>query len=208
MASDDSPMRVVLASASSARLTELQRAGLNPVVQVSGVDEEAIVHDDTKVLVAELARHKAEAVAAELSDSFPTVVIGCDSLLEIEGRRYGKPGSAQAARTQWLWQRRRSGQLHTGHHVVVIDEAGRRSLSRTASTTVHFADVAEDEIDAYVATGEPVHVAGAFTIDGYGAAYISAIEGDHHNVIGISIPLLRQMLTELGVTWHSLWASD
>ena len=200
--------RLVLASASPARLATLRSAGLTPEVEVSGVDEDAIDADTVPALVAALARAKAEAVAARrLSADTATgrsdqVVIGCDSLLELDGMGLGKPVDAAEAVRRWRIMRGRSGVLHTGHHLVRLP--GGESRSATASTTVHFAQLDDAEIAAYVATGEPLLVAGAFTIDGLGGPYVERIEGDHHNVVGISLPLLRLLLADLGVSWTTV----
>lgn len=131
----------------------------------------------------------------------PVVVLGCDSLLEVDGQALGKPHTPERARERWRHIRGRSGVLHTGHQL--ITSAGR--ASGVSSTTVHFADVTDAEIDAYVATGEPLQVAGAFTIDGYGGAFITSITGDHHGVMGLSLPLLRDLLGAVGLAWTDLW---
>lgn len=193
-------MQVVLASRSPARLATLRSAGIEPQVVVSGFDEESVRESDPVALVAALARAKAESVAAALPEG-DRVVIGCDSVLAFDGEIHGKPADAGAATARWQRMRGRTGVLHTGHHVI----HGPRARTAVASTTVAFADLTDDEIAAYVATGEPVEVAGAFTIDGLGGAYITGLEGDPHAVVGISLPLLRTMLTDLGVPWHSLW---
>jgi septum formation protein len=195
-------MRIVLASRSPARLATLRAAGIEPEVVVSGFDEESIVEPDPVALVAALARAKAESVAATLPSSpQDRVVIGCDSVLAFDGEIHGKPADAAEAAARWRQLRGRSGVLHTGHHVI----HGGDSRTEVASTTVRFADLTDDEIAAYVATGEPVEVAGAFTIDGLGGADITGIDGDHHTVVGISLPLLRTMLADLGIGWHTLW---
>ena len=192
--------RLVLASASPARLATLRSAGLSPEVEVSGVDEDTIHADTVPALVAALARAKAEAVATRRAAApGEQVVIGCDSLLELDGIGFGKPIDADDAVRRWQLMRGRSGVLHTGHHLVRLP--GGESRTATASTTVHFADLDDAEIAAYVATGEPLLVAGAFTIDGLGGPYVERIEGDHHNVVGISLPLLRRLLADLGVSW-------
>lgn len=193
-------MRVILASASPARLTTLQAAGINPEVVVSGVDEDQITSTDAANLAAALAQLKCRAVAESVESD--DLVIGCDSVLAFEGEILGKPVDAQEASGRWRRMRGRSGVLHTGHCV----RRGAAEFIDTASTTVHFADISDKEIEAYVATGEPLHVAGAFTIDGLGGAFITGIEGDHHNVVGISLPLLRTLLADLDITWTDLWA--
>ena len=198
--------RLILASASPARLATLHSAGLSPEILVSGVDETTVTEPTVQELVSRLARLKAETAAARLDlDCRTTIVLGCDSLLELDGTAYGKPGSAAEAIRCWHRMRGRSGVLHTGHHVLLRHAGSGRSDSAVASTTVHFADLTDTEITAYVATGEPLQVAGAFTVDGLGGAFVTGIEGDHHNVVGISLPLLRTMLGRLGISWPSLW---
>jgi septum formation protein len=198
--------RLILASASAARLATLRSAGLSPEVVVSGVDETAVTASTVPQLVSRLARLKAEAAVTRLDhDGRTTIVLGCDSLLELDGVGYGKPGSAAEAIERWRRMRGHSGVLHTGHHVVVRRGDQHQADSAVASTTVHFADLTDAEVTAYVATGEPLEVAGAFTVDGLGGAFVSGIEGDHHNVVGISLPLLRTLLARLGIAWPSLW---
>lgn len=199
----------MLASASPARLATLRQAGLSPEVVVSGVDESG--HED--LTPAELARQlavaKGEAVAARLRAADgpgATVVIGCDSVLELDGQAYGKPGTAAVAAERWRRMRGRSGVLHTGHHVLVRRDQTWSARTAGAVTTVHFADLSDAEIEAYVATGEPLAVAGAFTVDGLGGPFVSRIEGDYHNVVGISLPLLRVLLAELEISWPELWS--
>lgn len=186
-------MRFILASSSPARLETLRRAGVEPEVIVSGVEEASAWAEHTSAVVARLAELKATSVAGQLGG--PALVLGCDSLLEMDGRALGKPSDANDARQRWLAMRGRSGILHTGHALI---ETGGGSLVETASTTVRFADVSDDEIEAYCATGEPLRVAGAFTIDGLGGWFVESVAGDHHNVIGLSLPLLRRMLFDLG----------
>ena len=190
---------LVLASASPARLAALRRAGFDPDVVVSGVDESHAVGTAYEVALA-LAIAKARAVAKDAADS---LVVGCDSVLDLDGVAYGKPNDAAEAVRRWHLMRSRSAVLHTGH--CVIDTATEREVAEIASTTVHFADVSDDEIEAYVATGEPLRVAGAFTIDGVGGSFVDKIEGDPHNVVGISLPLLRRLFRLLDVTVPSLW---
>lgn len=196
-------VRFVLASASPARLGLLRAAGFAPEVLVSGVDETGVDAPDVASLTAELARLKAVEVAGRVEGG--AYVLGCDSLLELDGRPCGKPVDAEEAVARWKAMRGRSGVLHTGH--CLIDTARDRRLLRTASTTVHFADVDDAEIAAYVATGEPLHVAGAFTIDGYASPFVERIEGDHGNVVGVSLPLLRTMFAEFGVPVRELWTA-
>jgi septum formation protein len=194
--------RLVLASASPARLRTLQAAGLRPDVIVSGVDEDGVEADNIAELALKLARLKAVAVAAHQPRA---LVIGCDSVLEFDGEVLGKPADRAEAVERWHRMRGHSGVLHTGH--CVIDTHREVWLGRTAATQVRFASLTDDEIEAYVDTGEPLHVAGAFTIDGIGSAYVSGISGDPHNVVGISVPLLRLMFDELGFVWHEFWAA-
>ncbi len=193
---------LVLASASPARLALLRQAGLAPRVVVSGVDEEAITASAPEELARILAEAKAAAVAAEVAED--ALVIGCDSVLELDGRALGKPRDAAEATARWHAMRGRAGVLRTGH--CVIDTATGKRASRTASTTVRFGTPDDAEIDAYVASGEPLHVAGAFTLDGRSAPFIEGIDGDPGNVIGLSLPLLRELLAELGFRITDLWA--
>lgn len=195
--------RIVLASQSPARLATLRSAGLAPEVMVSGVDETTVLSTDPTELSVELARLKARAVADAYTDAF---VIGCDSVLEFGGEIHGKPADADEAVRRWRGMRGSNGVLHTGH--CVIDTATGREIARSADTIVHFADLSDAEIDAYVATGEPLRVAGAFTLDGLGGAFVTGIEGDPHTVVGIGLPLLREMFAELGVAWTDLWVDD
>ncbi|HET9499579.1 MAG TPA: nucleoside triphosphate pyrophosphatase [Marmoricola sp.] len=192
--------RLVLASQSPARLQTLRNAGLRPEVIVSGVDEEAVETSAPAELALKLAQLKAVAVAANQPRA---LVIGCDSVLELDGAVHGKPRDAEEAIARWRQMSGSVGVLHTGH--CVIDTHREVWLARSAATQVRFARVTEEEIAAYVATGEPLHVAGAFTLDGIGGAFVSGITGDPHNVVGISVPLLRLMFDELGHPWHEFW---
>jgi nucleoside triphosphate pyrophosphatase len=207
-------VHLVLASASPARRATLRAAGIEPTVIVSDVDETATVSHavnrhgllepaDVALL---LARAKCEAVAADLRTS--ALVLGCDSVLELDGQAHGKPRDAAEATDRWRRMRGRAGTLHTGHWLRDerrADEGGTgATLGATASTTVHFAMLADDEIGAYVATGEPLRVAGGFTVDGLGGAFVEGIDGDHHNVVGLSLPLLRALLNEVGIGWFAV----
>jgi len=195
--------RLVLGSASPARLNLLRQAGLAPEVIVSGVDEDALSAPTPAALALVLAEAKAAAVAAR-PEASGALVIGCDSVLDLDGEALGKPADAEEATSRWKAMRGRSGILRTGH--CVTDTATGRSVSATASTTVRFGDPTDAEIAAYVASGEPLHVAGAFTLDGRSAPFIDSIDGDHGNVIGLSLPLLRRLLAELGYSITDLWA--
>jgi septum formation protein len=192
-------MRVVLASASPARLATLTAAGIDPEVIVSGVDEDRITSTDAANLAAALAQLKCRAVADRVEGD--ALVIGCDSVLAFEGEIFGKPAGPVEAAGRWRRMRGSSGVLHTGHCV----RRGDDEFVETASTVVHFARLSDAEIDAYVATGEPLAVAGAFTLDGLGGAFITGIEGDPHNVVGLSLPLLRDLVGDLGIAWTDLW---
>ncbi len=202
-------LRLVLASQSPARLATLRAAGLDPEVVVSGVDESTLALQAPAALAVGLARLKAGAVAERVTPEADEVVlvVGCDSVLELDGEVHGKPASPAEAVDRWRRMRGRSGVLHTGHCVVEVDPGptARRELTREARTVVHFAQLTDDEIAAYVATEEPLRVAGAFTLDGLGGAYVTGIEGDPHTVVGIGLPLLRDMVRELGHEWHALW---
>lgn len=208
-------MRLYLASTSPARLATLRAVGIEPITLAPGVDEQAAVdaaaaaHPDGRLGAAEmvqlLARLKAEAVLGDAPlDGF---ILGGDSAFELDGVIFGKPHEPQVARERWLAQRGRNGILHSGHWL--IDHRGgvmRGAVGRASQAIVHFADDIEtEEIDAYIATGEPLQVAGAFTIDSKGAAFIDRIEGDPHSVVGLSVPLVRKLVHELGGRWTDLW---
>ncbi|MDU0349775.1 nucleoside triphosphate pyrophosphatase [Actinomyces sp. MRS3W] len=215
---------LVLASQSTGRLSTLRAAGVEPAVRVSDVDEARVLAELTAAHAAAgtpaptpaqqvqaLARAKALDVAGMLTPAERmaepgTVVVGCDSMLEIDGAVVGKPGTAQRARERWQAMRGRSGILHTGHCLVRVADA--ETAEGVSSTIVHFGSPTDAEIDAYVASGEPLWCAGAFTIDGLGGAFIDGVEGDPHGVVGISLPLLRRLLASLGVTWTDLWLSS
>jgi septum formation protein len=201
------PVRLVLASASPARLATLRAAGVEPEVVVSGVDEDGVDGGSPAATAQLLARLKARAVAARLgADRLhvgPELVLGCDSVFELDGRPWGKPTDAAEAVERWHAMRGRTGVLHTGHHLVDLDSD--RELGAVASASVTFAQVSDAEIEAYVATGEPLRVAGGFTLDGLAGPFVSRVEGDPHTVVGLSLPLLRVILGELSLPWPTLW---
>ncbi|GIG28656.1 Maf family protein [Cellulomonas marina] len=225
--------RLLLASASPARRATLVAAGIDPLVVVSAVDEDAALAAgrerfgplDPADAVLLLAQAKAQAVAARLTeddaelpglghdeDPEDLLVLGCDSMLELDGEILGKPADAAEAVRRWEAMRGRSGTLHTGHWLVDVRPAPvdggsgtGAALGATASTVVHFADVSDEEVAAYVATDEPLAVAGAFTVDGLGGPFVEGVEGDHHAVVGLSLPLLRGLLADVGVPLPSLW---
>jgi septum formation protein len=194
--------RLVLASASPARLATLRAAGIEPSIVVSGVDEDQVTGLPPAALAQRLAELKCAAVSEQLTDG--SLVLGCDSVLELDGASLGKPVDPAEAVARWRAMRGRTGILHTGH--CLRDTASGLQATGTGSTLVHFADVTDAEIAAYVDSGEPLEVAGAFTIDGLGGAFVTRIEGDHHNVVGLSLPLLRDLLADLGHAWTDLWA--
>lgn len=199
-------MRLILASQSPARLSVLRSAGIEPVVRVSGVDEDALIaslEDPTpEETVVALSAAKAEAI--EHDDE--CVVVGCDSMLLFEGELVGKPGTPEVARERWRRVAGKSGVLITGHTVLrVSGGAVADRASGAESTTVRFGTPSDEELEAYIATGEPLHVAGGFTIDGLGGWFVDGIEGDHTSVIGISLPLTRRLLGQVGVSVSTLW---
>jgi septum formation protein len=199
----DNSYRLVLASASPARRALLKAAGIDADALVSGVDESIVEAEDAYTLSLALARMKARTVAARMRAEPGVLILGCDSVLAFDGEVLGKPADAAEATKRWQAMRGRSGVLHTGHHLT--DLVGGRQAEEVGTTVVHFADITDEEIDAYVATGEPLQVAGAFTIDGRGGAFVERIEGDSGNVIGLSLPLLRRLLGKIDVAITDLW---
>jgi septum formation protein len=200
-------VRLHLASTSPARLATLRAVGIEPVTFAPGVDEDAAVAAAGPLAAPEmvmlLARLKAEAVASAHPE-LDVLVLGGDSAFELDGVVYGKPHLPDVARERWHAQRGRAGLLHSGHWL--IDTRTGAAAGAPAVARVEFAsDITDAEIDAYIATGEPLEVAGAFTIDARGAAFIERIEGDPHAVVGLSIPLLRTLVRSLGVEWTDLW---
>lgn len=219
-------LRLVLASQSPARLKLLREAGFAPEAVVSGVDESAFDANTPHELALTLAHAKAQVVAERVGPG--ALVIGCDSVLDLDGVAYGKPANAEEAVSRWRDMRGKNGMLLTGHCLIdtrepVAEPAEGQSAEKAAgrdggagmrssvhidvgATLVRFADLSDEEIDAYVATGEPLHVAGAFTLDGLGGSFVESIAGDPSNVIGLSLPLLRRLLAEAGVGVPELWA--
>jgi septum formation protein len=203
-------VRLVLASTSPARLATLRAAGVEPLPISPGVDEDAVVaaagHLEPAEMVELLARAKAEAVAESHGSTIDGLILGGDSAFVIDGIIHGKPHLPEIARERWLRQRGRTGVLYSGHWL--IDHRGGTNHGGTGIVThaeVTFADVTDDEIDAYIATGEPLLVAGAFTIDSLGGPFITSIVGDPHTVVGLSLPALRNLVRSLGIDWTSLW---
>ena len=194
---------LILASASPGRLRLLRQAGFDPQVIVSGVDESAISVTDPTALVLELALAKASAVAAAVNDG---LVIGADSVLDLDGVMLGKPTDIEDARQRWAALAGRSGVLRTGQAVLLVSDGEIRGTDvAAAATTVRFGRPNPAELDAYLRSGEPVQVAGAFTIDGFGAQFIDSIDGDVGTVIGLSLPFLRAQAGRLGVRLTDLW---
>jgi len=210
---------LLLASASPARLAVLRTAGLDPVVTVSGVDEDAVLAGreagTARDRIRALAEAKADAVSQRLSRGELTdiadgdvVVVGCDSMLLIDGELQGKPDGADQARSRWRRMSGRAGMLLTGHAVRrVVDGEIRCAAADVRSTVVRMGHPTERELDAYIATGEPLGVAGALTIDGFGGWFVEGVDGDPSNVLGISLPLTRELLGQVGVAVTDLWRS-
>jgi septum formation protein len=212
--------RLVLASASPGRRKVLRQAGIDPLVRVSGVDEDAVAarlgaNAPPADVVCALATAKADRVADQVAAGLEgpvaadCVVLGCDSMLYLDGRLCGKPGSAQAAADQWRRMGGRSGRLYTGHCLLRLSEGVviRREVE-SACTTVRFATPSEADLRAYVADGEPLRVAGGFTLDGLGGWFVDGVDGDPSNVIGVSLPLLRSLLERVGLSVAALWNAN
>ncbi|UMB68449.1 Maf family protein [Mycobacterium paraterrae] len=207
--------RLVLASASEGRRRVLRQAGVDPLVVVSGVDEDAIIAAlGADAAPGDVVRHLAEAKAEHVVTLLDAevaancVVVGCDSMLYIDGRLVGKPESIDAARREWQSMGGRSGQLHTGHCLVRLADGLTTQASESFATTVHFAEPDPADLEAYLATGESLAVAGAFTIDGLGGWFVDRIDGDPSNVIGLSLPHTRALLQRVGVSIAELWAAN
>jgi septum formation protein len=206
--------KVLLASASASRLRLLQDSGIQPYVQVSAVDEDAISNElsaksvsgiEPAYLVEQLAIAKGEAVARDITVTAEKdlIIIAADSMLEFEGVAYGKPGTPEKAKERWQAMRGKSGYLHSGHWIK--DLVSGEVRSGVAGARIHFGEVSDEEIDHYVSSGEPLGVAGAFTHEGRSAAFISAIEGDVAAVAGMSMYLIRTLLAEIGISWTEIW---
>jgi septum formation protein len=190
---------VVLASQSSSRRRLLESAGLKPKIMVSHVDEETPFFNSLTPadMVIALAITKAHTIRDQID--FPAIIIGCDSTFEFQGESLGKPGEPAIAKERASRVRGNSGYLHTGH--CIIDTARNIEISDRVTTKVTFSDMTDEEIDDYVASGEPLHVAGGFTLDGFSSPFIPSIEGDYTNVVGISMPFLRKAMNQLGYSW-------
>jgi septum formation protein len=193
-------LNFVLASASPARRRLLQSIGINPLVCVSNFDESQIQLTDPIALVEKLASCKAEVVCKQVQDS---LILGCDSVMVIDGEIHGKPQDPDEAFRRWQQMRGSQATLYTGH--ALIDQRQSRTVVRCGMTQVYFDRVTDAQIRAYIATGEPLACAGAFALEGKGSAFVSKIEGCHSNVIGLSLPLLRSLLTELGYDLSDYW---
>jgi septum formation protein len=208
--------RVVLGSASTGRLSVLRGAGIEPLVMVSGVDEDALVDGlgdgaDPGVVVTTLAAAKADAVvpALDAAVAADAIVIGCDSMLYVDGRLSGKPGTPELTRRQWHSMAGRDGRLFTGHCVIRVRDGARVATETAAAvTTVRFGIPTESELDAYIATGEPLGVAGAFTLDGLGGWFLDGIDGDPSNVVGLGLAVMRRLLESVGCSIGELWRTN
>lgn len=209
--------RLVLGSASAGRLKVLRQAGVDPLVRVSGIDEDALIETlgpgaAADEVVRALARAKAEHVAEVLDSRDVTadcIVLGCDSMLYLDGQLCGKPVSTDDARRQWRSMAGRTGRLHTGHCLIQLrDHAVVRTEAETSITTVHFGIPTDSDLEAYLASGEPLRVAGAFTLDGLGGWFIDGVGGDPSTVIGVSLPLLRSLLARCGLSVADVWAGN
>jgi len=198
---------VILASASPARLMLLRSQKINPIVIPSEINERQIEEEhkgqSTEVIVEKLSIAKANYVLENNLSIDKGILIAADSMLEFDSKSFGKPLNASNAIERWKQMRGKSGILHTGHTVIRLDN--KQTISRVVSTKVQFANVDDEEIIAYVASGEPLQVAGAFTLDSLGAAFVTQVQGDHSNIVGLSLPTLREIVRELGLSWTSLW---
>lgn len=201
--------RLVLASQSPGRLLVLTNAGITPEVHVSYVDEvalEAAMPDATpSELCQALARAKAEAVAPTYANEPDVIVVGCDSVFDVDGQAFSKPDSPEQCRARWAQMMGRPGVLRTGHWL--IRPSTGAAVGKVANTTVRMGNPSPEELEAYLATGEPLRVAGGFTLDALGGAFVDGIDGDPSNVVGLSLPTLRSLMREMGITWTDLWST-
>jgi septum formation protein len=195
--------RFVLASASPARLKLLRMVGIEPIVCKSDFDEDQIQIEDPAELVTTLARCKAETVVPQFTPAKDTLILGCDSILTVNDRIYGKPESPQIAIARWRGMRGKMGKIYTGHALIDLEQ--QRQIVRCGITQVYFANLSDRTIEAYVATGEPLNCAGSFALEGKGGMFVEKIEGCHSNVIGLSLPLLYQMMESLGYNVTNFW---
>ena len=211
--------RLVLGSASPGRLKVLRQVGIDPLVMVSGVNEDAVAaglgpEASPQQVVCALAEAKAEQVAGELASlnngvTADCVVIGCDSMLYIDGRLCGKPQSAAEARQLWQSMAGRAANLYTGHSVIrLLDNKIVCSCSEPSDTTVHFGRPSSEDLEAYLASGESLRVAGGFTLDGLGGWFIDGVDGDPSAVVGIGLPVTRSLLGRAGLSIAALWAAN
>ena len=191
--------KIVLASQSTSRRRLLEGAGINPTIIVSNVDEETDFFNAMSPadMVIALAVTKAHTVREQID--YPALIIGCDSTFDVDGVSFGKPGTPDIARQRAKKISGRSGLLHTGH--CIIDTEQGREIADRVTTKVTFSDLTDQEIEDYIATGEPLQVAGGFTLDGFGSPFIPVIEGDYTNVVGLSMPFLRSAMSQLGYSW-------
>jgi septum formation protein len=207
MAAQHQMTTFVLASASPARATVLRNAGIDPHIVVSNVDEDALLAQLADVSFADqvlaLAQAKCESVAPQFASDGDTLVLGCDSMFELDGQLFGKPRDPAQAMQRLQHMSGRTGTLLTGHWLAAPHS--EVAVGGVASTDVTIAELEHSDIEAYIATGEPLHVAGSFTLDGLGGAFVEAVNGDPSNVIGVSLPLVRILVGELGFSWPNLW---
>jgi septum formation protein len=203
MSVNNTSPRFVLASASPARLKLLRMVGIEPIVCKSDFDEDQVQIEDAEELVTTLARCKAETVVPQFTPVKCTLILGCDSVLTVNDRIYGKPESPQIAIARWRGMRGKMGKIYTGHALIDLEQ--QRQIVRCGITQVYFANLSDRTIEAYIATGEPLNCAGSFALEGKGGMFVEKIEGCHSNVIGLSLPLLYQMMESLGYNVTNFW---
>jgi septum formation protein len=203
MSVNNTSPRFVLASASPARLKLLRMVGIEPIVCKSDFEEDQVQIEEAAELVTTLARCKAETVVPQFTPVKSTLILGCDSVLTVNDRIYGKPESPQIAIARWRGMRGKMGKIYTGHALIDLEQ--QRQIIRCGVTQVHFANLSDRTIEAYIATGEPLNCAGSFALEGKGGMFVEKIEGCHSNVIGLSLPLLYQMMENLGYNVTNFW---